>query len=1112
MGQHGLRPFAFVMAVAIGCAATVSAQSTTGRIAGGVSDSSGAVLPGVAVTATNTGTAFARTATTDSRGAFVLVDMPVGTYTIKAELEGFKTAVKSDYVLVADGRLAVDFALEVGALSEMVTVTSPGESVNTISGEIARVIDREQVQNLALNGRNYIQLASLIPGSPLLNDNALDIMTGLAINTSVNGSRANASLLMVDGGFNMDSGSNNSQISNVGIDFIEEVNIKSANFSAEYGRNSGAAINVVTRSGTNAFHGSAFEYHRNDDLDANDYFLNSRSVAIPQLRYNDFGWSLGGPIMRSRLFFFAGEEWKLIRRSVSPAQRTLPTRAMRAGDFSALTATINDPRNGQPFSGNRIPDDRITADGRAIANLYTQMEALASSYDDRPVANNSLFQGDNPFDFRQDIVRVDYQATQNQRWTGRLIFDSYDLDFPYGTFIDSQLPTSPTNRRRPGRNYQFGHAWTLSQNLVNEFKANASWNSQRIPPIGEEWKRETYGFTFPQLFADGGRFENSIPDTTISSFASFNGVARSLVSPTTDIQITDNVSWLKGAHTLKFGGMVIRNRKDQNGRSLYAAQLAFNPAGNSQSSGNAFADALLGNFRTYTEAAYDPLGLFRFWQTEGFVSDNWRVSSNLSLEAGLRYTWHQPMYTVSNNMANFDPSLYDPSRAVIVNRNGTLVPGSGDRFNGMIRVGDGVPESELGRVPNGQDPLVLTVPAGAPRGFYDPRHLFGPRFSFAWTPTGDGQTAIRGGIGLFYDRPEGNLLFGGGGNGPVNSPPYVFSSQYENGNLASPGGGAVAAPAPLGTLAAIDPDLEVPRAWNWSISYQRELPWGFFGEVGYVGSDGQNLLRQPDINQPSFEALEANAALPAAQRANTNFLRPYAGYSIIQMRLSDADSSYHALQLFLSRRRGALRTTVSYTLGRAYDNASGNGDNPEDYQNKDFNWGPSDFDRTHILVGTWTWLMPFFQDDRNFVGSVLGGWELSGIVRWQSGSPLTITGNTSIGARRADLVGDPYADSENRLEYLNPAAFAPAPEGRRGNSTRGQFRGPALNVWDLSLRKSFAITGDVKLQIQADLFNAFNRTNLRYSAQTLNLSTAGFQLLNQAAPPRNVQLGFRLMF
>ena len=1103
----------FVAAAILGFALPLAAQSTTGRISGTVTDAQGGVLPGVTVTALHDVTGLTRTAVTDQNGAYVLLTLPIGIYTISAEIGGFQKAIRQGTNLVADGRVTADFTLQVGGVTESVQVTSIGESVNTTSGEIARVVDREQVQNLALNGRNYLQLATLIPGAPLLDDNALNIMTGLGINTSVNGSRTNASLLMVDGGFNMDSGSNNSQISNVGIDFIEEVNIKTANFSAEYGRNSGAAINVVTRSGTNAFRGSLFEYHRNEDLDATDYFSNSRSAAKPPLKYNNFGWSLGGPIQKSKLFFFAGQEWKLIRRSATPTLRTLPTSAMRAGNFSGITTVIRDPNNGQPFQGNVIPADRITADGRAIANLYAQMAALASSYDDRPITNNALFGGDNPFDFRQDLVRADWQPSQNHRFTLRIIHDTYDLVDPYGTFITSNLPTSQTNRRRPGRNYQIGHAWTVSPNLINEFKANGSWNSQRIPPVGEFWQRESYGFAYPQLFDNGDRFENSIPDTTINGYANFFGVARSLVSPTTDIQVSDHLSWLRGAHTLKAGGLIVRNRKDQNGRSLYAGNLAFNTAGNSRTSGHSFADALLGNFRTYSEAAYDPLGLFRFWQAEGFVSDNWRVSRNLSIEAGVRYTWHQPIYTESNNMANFDPALYDPAQAVTVNRNGTLVANSGNFYNGMIRVGDGVPQEELGRVPNGNDPRVLAVPAGAPRGLYDAQHLLAPRFSFAWTPTNNSNTAVRGGIGLFYDRPEGNLLFGGAGNGPVNSPPYILSSQYENGNLSSPGGGAVPVPAPLGTLAAIDPNLKVPRAWNWSLSLQKELRWGIFGEIGYVGSKGQNLLRQPDINQPSFEDLEANAALPAAQRANTNFLRPYKGYSIIQMRITDADSSYHAMQLFLSRRQGPLRATVSYTLGRAYDNASGNGDNPEDYQNKDFNWGPSDFDRTHVFVGTWTWQLPFFSDQTTLAGKTIGGWELSGIMRYQTGAPLTVTANTSIGGRRADLVGDPYGgDFSDPLQFLNPAAFAAAPEGRRGNSERGGFRGPSLHVWDVSLRKIFAVTGTVKVQVQADMFNVFNHTNLRFSGQSLNLSGGGFGLLNQAAPPRNVQLGVRLMF
>jgi hypothetical protein len=1004
----------------------------------------------------------------------------------------------------------------------VVEVISVGETVNTVSGEIARVVDREQVQNLALNGRNYMQLATLIPGAPVLDFNALNIMVGLGINTSINGSRSNSSLLLVDGGFNMDSGSNNSQISNVGIDFIQEVSIKTSNFSAEYGRNSGAAVNVVTRSGANDFHGSAYEYGRRERLDSNDYFANAAGVAKAKLNYNDFGWSLGGPIRKDKLFFYAGEEWKRIDRQTSPTFRTLPTTAMERGDFSALTTVIRDPLTGQPFPGNIIPPNRITPDGRAIAAVYATAAGKAASYTDRPIANNALFQDDNPFRFRQDMVRLDWQPSQSQRFTARILLDDYDTIDPTGTFITSQIPTVPTDRKRPGRNIQLGHTWTLRSNLINEFKANAAWNGQRVPPVGNAWQRDTYGFTYPQLYAGGGPYDNSIPDTTVNGYASFFGAARALISPTTDIAVSDNVAWVKGDHTIKFGGLGVRNLKDQNGRSLYAGSLAFNASGNPKSTGNAFADALLGNFRTYSEFQSDPLGYFRFWQAEGFVSDNWRVSRKLSVEMGLRYTWHEPMYTQANNMSNFDPSLYDPSRAVTVNRNGTLVPNSGNPLDGMIRAGDGVPSSELIRVINGNSPSVLAVPAGAPRGFYDTQNLFAPRFSFAWTPKGDGQTAIRGGIGLFYDRPEGNLLFGGGGNGPINGPPFVTSSSYENGNLSAPGGGSVPAPAPVGTIAAIDPNLKVPREWNWSVSLQRELPWGIFGEIGYVGSKGENMIREPDINLPSFDVLSANAALPAAQRANINFLRPFKGYTQIFQRVSDGKSNYNALQLYLTKRQGSLRWTASYTLSRARDNSSSNtvgtgGTEVIDVAaDRGANWGPSDFDRTHILVATWTWKLPFFKDE-NGIGRVLGGWEISGIARYQSGAPLTVAGTSVIGSRRADFLGgDPYASNPTAsttpgvVQWLVPTAFAVAPDTRLGNSERGQFRGPSYRSFDLSFRKGFRIKGDVRVLFQADLFNAFNQTS--FNVVSTNLANADFGRVTSAAPPRNVQIGARLTF
>lgn len=605
-------------------------------------------------------------------------------------------------------------------------------------------------------------------------------------------------------------------------------------------------------------------------------------------------------------------------------------------------------------------------------------------------------------------------------------------------------------------------------------------------------------------------FENSIPNTSVTGFASFQGASGSLLSPTTDIQFSDTLSWIKGSHTPKFGGLIIRNRKDQNGRSQYAGNVTFATAGNTITSGNAFADALLGNFRTYTESQSDPIGFFRFWQYETFASDNWRVSKTFSLEYGLRFQWHDPTRTQANNMASFDPALYNPARAITVLTNGTLVAGSGDRFNGMVRPCGGVPQAELNRVSNGNDPSVTAVPATAPCGFYKAQGNVAPRLSFAWNPDGSGRNAIRGGAGLFFDRPEGNLYF------PlVNNPPYSLSASYENGNLSAPGGGRVPALAPAGTIDSIDPALKLPRVWQYGLTYQRELPWGIFGEIGYVGNTGQNLIRQPDINQPSFDALNANQLIPAATRPNTNFLRPYKGYSQIRMRLSDASSQYNAMQLFLSKRHGDLKSTVSYTLGSSKDNASANGDNPEDYLHKDYNYGPSSFDRRHIFVTTWTYSEPFFKE--GMLAGPLGGWEISGIYRYQSGAPLTISGTTAIGGRRADyLGGDPYFPSSQRvsstgaIQWLNPAQFAVSPDGRLGNSGRGQFRGPGYQVVDLSLRKSFKVHAQQRLQFQADLFNALNHTS--FSDPNTNLSAAGFGQITAAGSPRNVQLALRFTF
>ena len=1088
-------------------ASGAAAQSNTGQISGTIRDSSGAVLPGVTVTITNVGTAIARTAVTDERGSYVITNLTVGTYSVTAELQGFRKAEKKGFEVTPDGKLSADFALGVGAMTEVVEVQAVrGETVNRTSGEISRIIDGAQVRELALSGRNYLELASLIPGAVQIDDDQMALTTSLGTGgTIINGSRGNTNSLMVDGGFNLDSGSNASQINNVGLDFIDQVKIQTSNFSAEIGRNSGAAINVVTKSGTNSYKGSAFTLMRDDKFDAANYFspkdANGKRIK-GQLDFRDFGGTLGGPIQKGKLFFFGGSEYKRLDRVDGPFRRTMPTTAELRGDFSARAA-INDPTTGQPFPGNVIPANRITTDGKAIASAYTAMIARATQFIDTPTANNATYQLDFPYKSREDIVRIDYRATESQSIYLRYLHDMYDLVEPRGTFIGADLPTISTNRKRPAYGYQLGHAWVLRSNLINDVKFNTSWNSQRIPPAGDAWMRDTYGFAFPQVYPLG-RYDEGIPDVNIQNYTNskLTGPSASLLSPTTDITLTDTLSWLKDRHSFKTGFIVTRNRKDQNGRLAHTGAVSFNPAGNPNTTGNGMADALLGNFRTYSEGGDDPLGFFRFTQYGAFAQDTWRVRDNLSVEAGVRYELASPTYTAQNNIANFDPALYDPKAAAVLNPAGVIVNVGTNRYTGMIRGGSGVNPDFEDRVTI--DPTAgALIPTGAPRGLYDTHHLVMPRISAAYTLSPI--TVIRGGVGVFYDKPEGNIIFS-----QVNLPPFVPSVSVENANLANPLAGRAAAESVLGTVNAIQPDLDIPRQINFSVSLQRELPGGHFGEVAYVGNRGRNQLWFPEINQPTFEALVANAALPAAQRANTNYLRPYQGYSSIRQRRSDAFSDYNGLQLYLNKRKGIIRYTVSYTLSKATGNASGIGDNPEDAFNKEFNTGPLSFDRRHAMVNTFTYAPPAFLDRKDIIGYVLGGWEMSGKVRWQSGQYLTVAANTSTGTRRADYLGGEIdLDDRGPNKWFNTAVFAPAPDTRRGNSAVGMVQGPHFFRPDLSLRKRFRI-GGTSTEVKIDATNAFNRVN--FNTPQLTATNADFGTITTAKTPRELQFLLRFEF
>ena len=1141
------------------CGVGTQAQNIFGRISGTVTDPAGAVVPNATITLTNEATKVTRTAVADSDGFYVADNLPVGSYSVVAEQSGFKKTFNSGIDVVAGAHVTVNISLTVGSPSETVEVTAGGEAINTVTGEIARHIDSEEVQKAALNQRNYVQLVSLIPGSALTTFDQTSLTTGMSTTaSSINGNRADGNLFTVDGGFNLDGGSNATQLNNIGLDFITEVSVQTSNFSAEYGRNNGASINVVTRSGGDKFHGGLFEYVRNDRFDA----VNAASklnvtptspLVKPKLRFNDFGWNVGGPILKHRLFFFAGEEWKRIRQSATTQNLTIPTTAELAGNFSALLPglVLHAPPNAPPgctIVNNVMSPQCISADGRAIAAVYALMGRTASAFRDTPTSGNATFQPNNPQNWREDIIRIDYHLGSQHNIYGRYIHDDLNLIDAFGTFSPGgTLPTTPTNRIRPGFSYQIGDVWTISSHLINEAKVNVSLNKQHIPPSGDTWKRGTYNFAFTGPFGLVGTFPDGIPHVTFTGISGgfptaapnqFVGPYFSLIAPTVDGSVSDNLTWQKGNHSLKFGGMYAYNVKKQNSRpDSYNASINFQVSGNttpggvSLSTGDPFADALIGNFRTFTQQSADPIGQFRFKDTEAYVNDSWRVSRRLSLELGVRYLHTGPTYTLANNMVNFDPSKYDPAKAPTVGTNNVPVSPFLDQgfvINGLVRPGE-IPSGRLSSVPGGDSSFVTAVPATAPRGFYKPENLFAPRLGFAYSPFRDAKTSIRGGFGIFYDKPEGNVIFGQPG-----IVPFLRSANFSNGNLSNPSAGTAGVPTIFG-MSAVDPNFVVARTYQYSVSVQRELPYSLFLEVAYVGNKARHLVRQPNINLPSFATSIANPTL------TTNQIRPYVGYADITQFRSDASSNYNGLQIYLAKRKGDLTATVSYTFSRAFGTASGINDNPEPecpftcqladgsiVSWEDFYYGPLSFDRRHIFVVTYTYDFPFFRKLKGVGHAILSGWELSGITRAQSGQPLTPTSSQLVGpsgngrsniTRRANIVpGVPlysgFTCPANKVCWVNPGAFALPSTTGAGTAPVGAIIGPIYYDWDLSLRKSFRLPREgMSLAFQMDAFNAFNRINWgNPSTGGANGQINGFGQIGASNPPRNLQFGAKFVF
>jgi len=1189
--------FVFVVLVLTVALQQAQSQDIFGTINGTVTDPDGRVVPGAKVTITNESTQVSRPPiTANDKGYFVSSDLPVGTYTVTVDVDKFKTVKRTGNVLVAGGYLTIDVKLEVGATTETVEVSATGVALETSSAEVSRTVGGKEILAASLNERNYVQLITLMPGAVLTTFDQTTLTTGQAIApANINGLRTDGNLLTVDGGYNLDSGSNGTQLNNVGLNFIHEVNIQTSNYSAEYGRSAASSVNVVTNSGGNQFHGDLFEYGRNNFFDAKPAFSTKQ-----ELRFNDFGFDLGGPIIKRKLFFFGGVEWKrlVLPGDGPPKSLTLPTSPELIGNFGDTGLTLKakgtvsaasgcigsysggaSDTNAADFvantatgTGSAINPSCITAGGMAIANIYKLMETpgaspeSAATFTNLATANNATFAPVTPQNWQEAILRLDYHPTDNHSLYIRGLQDHLVLVDPFGPFSPGgALPTSPQLRIRPGYGVQLGDIWMISSHVVNEAKFNVSWNQQRIPPTGNLWQQSTYGFTstnYVEPFPGVGPFPTGIPSGTYSGTcptttcpAEFLGPYEFLLAPTTDISPSDNVSWQVRNHTIKFGVLYARNRKDQNSRTdATQGQLNFSSS-NPNTTGDQFADSLLGNYNTLTQFSADPIGHYRFNDFGSYIQDSWKASRRLNIDFGIRLDYTVPTYTQANNMVNFIPSLYTPIPGLTISSSnlptapladgnvfdcpptsatpGACNPGAaagGYVIDGLVRPG-GVPADQLGRVPSGNSPFVLDVPAGAQRGFFKPEYLVSPHIGIAYVPFGD-KTVIRAGAGMYYDKPEGNIIFGQTG-----IVPFLQQVQFNSGNIAAlPASGA--APT-VGGLSAVDPNMVVARDLGYSLSVQHEFRWGIMFQAAYVGNHAWHLIREPNINVPTF----ATAAV-APSGTTINQVRPFLGYTDISQFRSDGTSNYNSLQISAAKTKGDFTVQVSYTYGNALGNANGLNDNPEPecaltclnsaghtISWKQYDYGPLSFDIKSVFVASYTLTEPFFKNRRGVTGEIISGWSITGITRAQTGFPLTVTGSEPLAASSGNIANESFTDrafivsgqslnpgittcatSPTKLCYFNLGAFtATGMTSGIGNAPLGGIVGPGYYSWDLSLRKNFRLPKEsMGFMIELDAFNAFNRIN--YGNPSTTVTSSSFGQVTTSQPPRQVQLGAKFSF
>ena len=1040
-------------------AVPVLAQRVQGTISGTVNDPSGAVVPKAQVTVTNQDTGAKRTASASETGMFTFTNLEPGTYTVSATAPGFKTLDKPNIDLHVAGERVVPMVLEVGATTEAVTVQGGATLVETSSGEVYNVIESRQIQELPLNGRSFVQLTLLVPGAAA-SDTENPRFTGLlgGVDISMSGSPANANAWLVDGVDNVDHGSGRTILVYPSVDSIEEFKVQRNSYGADMPSAGGAQINLVTKSGTNKFHGSAYEFFRNDKLDANNFFLNEAGQPRAELRSNNWGYTFGGPIKKDKLFFFWSEEWRKEVRGVT-RQSSVPTDLERQGNFSVRSVAnpqqpIN-PYNGQPFPNDTIPSDLLSPAGLSLLNLYPRENNPGQVFNWVSAVPTHL-------STRQEQIRGDWAITQNHTFMARFTNDQWQNPAPNfgaegGLWGDTGFPTADSSWAQPSKSLGTRLTSTFGPTMVNNFQFSYSNNRIFVTPgIGQDLITDINS-KIPQVFP-------GIPNHNHAVFwgAPEQGLGANLwnIAPWDNgqdiLSFKDDFSKTTGRHNIRVGAYYSPTKKDEDcctDRSMpqFWGPTAIPggagvgggwgpaeaPGNGSNVTGNGLADLLLkGTYWGASEASSSPRSKIHWRDIEFYYADTWKVTPRFTLDYGVRYSLLPPSWQEDNRIGNFVPSLYNPLEGATAT-------------NGMIYPKDlSLPDQGI---PGGSANL-RGVDVG--RGLRNsPKNTISPRVGIAWDPTGAGKWAIRAGGGLFYGRsdlsqPIGQLLL---------NPPFSGTMDFANGRALD------ALPAELPTVGfgtpsyGADTNWMVQGSYQWNFTIERQLFTDTKLEVAYVGNRGHHLPTNWDLNAVPPENRLQWATLNLTPGADTNArdalhaLSALKGPNTLQFESNGGNSVYHAFQAYLVK-----RFSRNYSLGASYTFSkllsyvgvdccgSDAGHQIVDPWNWKYNRGPADFDRPHIFSANVIDHLPKLEKRPAAVRFALGGWEATGVYSYLTGVPLTVTLSQTgwLGHKRndnrPDLIGNPIGPQTATGGFYNPAAFRiPLEVGVLGNEASG---------------------------------------------------------------------------